>query len=178
MRTLAFGVFWLMAGAACSSSNGTDRAGVFTGDWVGQGYTVENRIYAPVTGADGRTYPNLVSFRRITFTSDASGAVGLAAVYPLFVVSAEPTPMEPAPIVSGGEGLFLASPFTVSGPAPASCADTPCQDQTDTITVTGGSAALADGVLQVVLAGQRVLCCQQAAFTVAFEGTRAGSGSG
>ncbi len=81
-------------------------------------------------------------------------------------------------MVSGGAGLFLASPFTVSGPAPASCADTQCQDQTDTITVTGGWALLVDGGLQVVLAGQRVLCCQPAAFTVAFEGTRGGSGSG
>ncbi len=174
MRKLAF-VVSLMAGAGCTSSTGsTDQNAAFLGEWSGQGFSVENQgtpTYAPAPGANAATSPVMASFKRLAFTTDASGAAGIAGVYPVVAVSTKPVPM----VGFGGGSLFVDAPFTVSGPTYASCADTPCQDRTDTVTVTGGSASLADGQLWVTLAGQRVNCCQPAAFTVAFVGTRSGS---
>jgi hypothetical protein len=179
MRKLAV-VVWLAAGVGCtSSSSSTDQSAALIGEWSGQGFTVENpsppTAPAPSPPGTERTFggPSLVSFRGLAFTADASGVVHLSGVYPVAAVSPEAIPM----IGFGGPILYVDGPFTVSGPAYASCANTSCQDQTDAVTVTGGSASVApNGQIWVALAGQRMNCCQPETYTVAFIGTPA-SGS-
>ncbi len=171
MRSRVLAVFCLFAEAACSSSSGSDQRDAYAGDWVGQGLSVwtwSAPTYAPAPepAANAVTVPMLMSFGALSFTADTSGVVGVAGVIPPFP--------DPVPMQKQAGGLMLTSPFTVSGPAPAACADTPCQDRTDVLTVTGGWAAVSDGTLSVALTGERVLCCTSATFTVAFTGTSGG----
>ena len=170
MRSRALAAFCLVAGAACSGSSGSgaDGADAFTGDWVGQGlfvWTWAAPTDAPTAPGEGATRPWLVSFQALTFV-DASGGVGIAGVILPFP--------DVVPMQLDAGGAFRTSPFKVSRPAPEACADTPCQEQTDVLTVTGALAHVLDGDLRVALTGERVLCCQRATFTVTFVGTRAG----
>lgn len=160
MRQYALSIMCLTGLAACGSSGDPAQGGRFRGDWSGQGtvvFTVQGS--PPLNSAP---FPGgLAVFKQARFTADQAGSIHVEGL-PLSGW------VDPIPMEALDDTTLLASDFvSPTRPAPAAC-DPACASPTDVLTVGGGFADIgSDGLLTVVLAGERTICCRTEYFSLA-----------
>jgi hypothetical protein len=161
MRRFALMVVSCLAGVACepSSSAPPDQASTFTGLWDGSGVMLESLFLDPVVG-----HPVAGAEARYSQVSVMPGDSGGYEIGGFFPPGIHPILLKDGASLSGRN---ISTP-PIAAPQ---CAPTPaCPSPTDSVTVYEGSARIEDGMLLLVLAGERTLCCWKRNFVAHFIG--------